>query len=112
MEANAVRQFKRGAWKKLLLGLLGSTAVVAIYLALGFAGFAPKSPFGLIPAAFPFVYFCIGFVEVVTHRPFNQLAHAWMELKGWQRGVIGTFIVVVAIATILFGVAALFTWVL
>ena len=40
--------------------------------------------------------FCVGIVELLTGRPYQQLAEAWMALRGWQRGVIGTLIVLVA----------------
>ena len=43
-------------------------------------------------------YSCIGLAEIVTGRPFNRLAAAWMELAGWQRGVLGILIVLGAFA--------------
>jgi hypothetical protein len=47
---------------------------------------------------FAIAYACIGFVEIVTGRPFSQLAKAWMELAGWQRGVLGVIIILGSIA--------------
>jgi hypothetical protein len=35
-----------------------------------------------------------------------------MLLAGWQRGIIGTLAVLLILAAILFGVAAVFTWVI
>jgi hypothetical protein len=32
------------------------------------------------------------------------LARRWDDLKGWQRGILGTFIVIVALALIIGGV--------
>jgi hypothetical protein len=64
----------------------------------------------LIPAGIPFVYLCVGIVELLTGRPFQQLADAWMSLKGWQRGIIGTLIVVVAGFLILIVATAMVMW--
>ena len=36
-----------------------------------------------------------GLIEFVTGVSFIDLARRWDELKGWQRGVFGTFIVLV-----------------
>ena len=87
--------FRKRALKKLILGILGCVLMAGIYVAIAFAGYMPGNPFMLIPAAFPFVYVCIGIIELLTGRPFQQLADSWMALKGWQRGVIGTLIVLV-----------------
>ena|SRR5579871_2135206 len=86
--------FRKRALKKLFLGLLGCLFVAGLFLGLAFAGYTPHNPFVFIPAAIPFVYFCIGTIELLTGRPYRQLADAWMSLKGWQRGIIGTLIVV------------------
>jgi len=70
----------------------------------------PQNPFEIIPASVPFVYFCIGLIEVITGRPFQQLADSWMTLKGWQRGVLGTIIVLVAGAIVIIVVFSVFMW--
>jgi hypothetical protein len=70
----------------------------------------PGNPFMLIPAGVPFAYFCIGVIELFTGRPFQELADAWMGLKGWQRGVIGTLIVVLAGFLIIVVMTALVVW--
>ena len=86
-------EFRKTAIKKVTLGMLGCLLMAGIYIAIAFAGYMPRNPFMLIPPAIPFVWACIGGIELVTGRPYRQLADAWMSLKGWQRGVIGTFIV-------------------
>ena len=57
--------------------------------------------FAVIGASLPFVFVCVGFIELVTGSPYQRLGQRWMALAGWQRGVLGTFIVVAALAIIL-----------
>src|ERR1035437_4677538 len=47
----------------------------------------------IIGASVPFAFACIGFIELVSGSPYYRLARRWMGLRGWQRGVLGTFIV-------------------
>ena len=54
------------------------------------------TPPGMIPLALPGAYAFSGLIELVTGVPFVEFARRWDELKGWQRGVIGTSIVLVA----------------
>ncbi|SRR6266516_3682427 len=103
-------EFRRRALKKLVLGFVGFLLMAGLFVGISFAGYMPANPFMLIPAGIPFVYFCIGSVELITGRPFQQLADSWMALKGWQRGVIGTLIVLLAGALIIFGLALVFTF--
>jgi hypothetical protein len=60
--------------------------------------------FAVIGASLPFVFVCVGFIEAVTGSPYLRLANKWMALRGWQRGVLGTFIVFAALVFILLGV--------
>jgi hypothetical protein len=60
--------------------------------------------FAVIGASLPFVFVCVGFIEAVTGSPYLRLAGRWMALRGWQRGVLGTFIVFAALVFILLGV--------
>ena len=113
METSSITSgFRRRAWIKCSIGLVGFTAVLALFIAISMAGYEFNNPFRLIAPAIPFVYFCIGFIELVTGRPYRQLAQAWMTLKGWQRGVIGTFIVLAAIAIMLLGMGVVFTYII
>src|SRR6266481_7612542 len=43
----------------------------------------------------------IGSVELTTGAPFKRLADSWMRLRGWQWGVLGTFIVLTSLAIIM-----------
>ena len=102
--------FRKRALKKVAIGILGCVGIAALLIAIAFAGYMPGNPFMLIPAGIPFVYLCIGIVELLTGRPFQQLADAWMSLKGWQRGVIGTLIVLVAGFLIIIVATAMVMW--
>ena len=103
-------EFRKRALKKITIGILGCLGMAGLFIAIAFAGYMPGNPFMLIPAAIPFVYFCVGTIELLTDRPYQQLADAWMALKGWQRGVIGTFIVLVAGFLIMVVVTAVVLW--
>lgn len=89
-------EFRKRALKKITLGILAFLGIAGLYAAIAFAGDLPQNPFMLIPAAIPFAYCSIGVIELLTGRPYQQLADAWMSLRGWQRGVIGTLIVLLA----------------
>ena len=55
----------------------------------------------------PGAFFLVGLIEVVSGVPFSELAARWDDLHGWQRGVLGTLIVLLSTGVI-FGVAAIF----
>ena len=95
MDATTTPDFRKRALKKVTIGILGCLGMAGLFVAIAFAGYMPGNPFMLIPAAIPFVYFCIGIVELLSGKPYQQLADAWMTLRGWQRGIIGTLIVLV-----------------
>lgn len=104
--------FRKRAWVKVGTGVIGFGAMLGLFFLIGriFGYEFVFSPFRMIPLCIPFVYFCIGLIEVVSGRPYRQLAAAWMSLRGWQRGIIGTIIIVVSLAVILLGVAFVFTY--
>jgi len=54
------------------------------------------TPTGMIPFALPGAYALSGLIELITGVDFFEFARRWDELKGWQRGIFGTFIVLVA----------------
>ena len=59
------------------------------------------TPPGMIPFALPGAYALFGLVEFGTGISFFEFAARWDELKGWQRGIFGTFIVLVAMVLII-----------
>jgi hypothetical protein len=68
------------------------------------------TPIGMIPFAVPGAYALTGLIEGITGITFLECARRWDELKGWQRGVFGTFIVLVggSVVLLLFGLVAYF----
>ncbi len=51
----------------------------------------------------------VGLVQLVSGVPFGKLATQWDSLKGWQRGILGTAIVIGAfliLAVIMLSIAA------
>ena len=59
------------------------------------------TPTGMIPFALPGAYALSGLIELVTGVSFLEFARRWDALKGWQRGIFGTFIVAIALFLIL-----------
>ena len=95
--------------RKGLLRFLGGLAAFAIGLAFAMI-MLPRwglrlGPGGLATFAIPGAYALSGLVEIVTGISFMQFARRWDDLKGWQRGVFGTFIVLLAGMVIILGVA-------
>lgn len=100
-KATVVR--KRGL-RRFVLWLLVFLAAMAVPLfALPRLGFQLR-PLGMIPFALPGAFALQGLVELIVGVPFVELARRWDQLKGWQRGVLGTIIVLVALVVIVGGV--------
>lgn len=113
MDASTIDSgFRKRAWIKAGIGAAGFGAMLVLFYLIGriFGYQYVMSPFRMIPFCIPFVYFCIGLIEVVGDRPYRQLAAGWMNLRGWQRGIIGTIIILSSLALIMFGVAFVFTY--
>ncbi len=90
-----------------LLKFIGGSLVFVLVLAN-----LPKDAGGAItnigPAkaalmAIPGVFALMGLVESVTASKFGELAQKWDTLKGWQRGVLGTLVAMLALALMFFG---------
>lgn len=63
----------------------------------------------LLIFAVPGGYALVGLIEMITGVPFSNLARKWDDLKGWQRGVLGTLIVIFASGLILGAVGLFFS---
>lgn len=89
---------------KLLL-ISGALTIVTTAGAMWFArkGWTVRTYAWGIPGAF----FLAGLIQLVSGVPFVELAERWDALHGWQRGVLGTLIVLLS-AVVIFGIAAIF----
>jgi hypothetical protein len=96
------REVRKRGLKMLAIGAVVFAAI--LYLMYWLSAHHYRFHFAIIPAALPFVFVCVGFIEAVSGVPYRRLAQRWMVLRGWQRGVLGTFIVVAALCFILGGV--------
>lgn len=54
--------------------------------------------------ALPGAYVLIGLLEVVSGVPFKDISGEWDSLAGWQRGVLGVVIVILASLFIFSGI--------
>ncbi|TAK99950.1 MAG: hypothetical protein EPO07_10335 [Verrucomicrobia bacterium] len=92
-------QIRKRGLKTLALGGVVFAAILCLMYWL--SAHRHRFHFAVIAASLPFAYAGSGFIEVVTGSPYQRLAQSWMGLRGWQRGVLGTFIVFAALVIIL-----------
>lgn len=86
--------------KKFLVGSLGMVVVWLFVYFIRLQGFAPTS-ITMIPLALPGAYALMGILEIVAGVPFSEIGQKWDDLAGWQRGILGTVVVIVAFALII-----------
>ena len=84
-----------------LLVIAGCLFAAGVILLLWLSSHAHSVHFPIVGMSFPLAVALIGSIELITGAPFQRLADSWMSLRGWQRGVLGTFIVLVSFAIIL-----------
>ena len=75
--------------------------VLVVLLLLWLSSRAHSIHIPIIGASLPLALALIGSVELITGAPFQRLGDSWMRLRGWQRGVLGTLIVVTSLAIIM-----------
>ena len=85
----------RGALKLVSAGALAAVAWW-IVLRLAVVGKPAHGEVALL-AALPGAWALIGLLELSTGVPFSQMSHAWSSLRGWQRGVLGCFVALLAL---------------
>lgn len=92
-------QIRKRGFKMLVIA--GSLFVVNVLLLLWLSSHAHNVHFPIVGMSLPLGVALIGSIEVITGSPFPRLADGWMSLRGWQRGVLGTFIVLASLAIIM-----------
>lgn len=60
----------------------------------------------IIYLAIPGACTLIGLLEIISGVPFVEISNKWDSISGWQRGVLGIFIVVAFFLLFMLGVVA------
>ena len=68
-------------------------------------GYSPNG-FAMIGLGAPAAIGLVGLLEVLMNRPFSEMEDWWNGLRGWQRGVLGMLVVILAFVLMIAGVAA------
>ena len=97
----SIRQ--KGIVKLLIGGLAGIAAAYTLYV-LDQSG-TTINGFYLISIAAPAAWGLGGLLELIMNRPFSEMEVWWGSLKGWHRGVIGLFVVILSFALMISAVA-------
>src|SRR5690242_15021114 len=92
-------QVRKRGLKYLAIG--GGLFALVVILLLWLSAHAHSIHFPIVGASLPLALALIGSVELITGAPFQRLAESWMRLRGWQRGVLGTLIVLTSLAIIM-----------
>jgi hypothetical protein len=80
---------------RFVAGLAGFGVMLAIGWGLNRAGHL-INPHEMMVVGLPGAYALAGLVEMLTGVAFSELSRRWDALRGWQRGIFGTFIVLMA----------------
>lgn len=91
--ADSVAVRKRAAVRVLVSALSGAVWISLLYYLMD-RGYEVLGP-GLGLPLLPFVYYLL---ELISGRPVPELARSWDALAGWQRGVLGTLVVLTVFA--------------
>lgn len=91
------RHVRRRALKKVAIGAVITAAWLGLVLVVSGRGYSFWGP----GVGLPCVFFLMGLVELVSGRSFGAFAQEWDELEGWQRGIYGLIVVVIATCVIL-----------
>lgn len=94
--ADTTRVRRRAAVRLLVSALAGAVWISFLYFLMD-AGYEVFGP-GLGLPLLPFVYYLL---ELISGRPVPELARQWDALAGWQRGVLGTLVVIAVFAVMI-----------
>jgi hypothetical protein len=92
-------QIRKRGLKFLAVG--GGLFALVVFLLLWLSAHAQSIHFPIVGASLPLALALIGSIELITGAPFRRFADSWMRLRGWQRGVLGTLIVLTSLAIIM-----------
>jgi len=84
-----------------LMAIGGGLFAANVLILLWLSSHAHSINFPVVATSLPLAFALIGSVELITGAPFQRLADTWMRLRGWQRGVLGTVIVLASLSIIM-----------
>lgn len=61
------------------------------------------------PLAGAVIVALVGLAKLVLGRPLGEIGRAWDEIAGWQRELVGPFVVAVAVVVIITAVGVMIT---
>jgi len=100
---DARRRLRTRATWKVVAGSLGAAAAFLLFRYLywkeGFRG-GPEALVFALPGALALA----GVLELVSGTPLSEWSRRWDSLKGWQRGLLGAGIWLLALAAFVVGV--------
>jgi len=89
---------------KMVTGFLALIGASYFVFWLQTKGYSPNS-FAMIGLGAPAAIGLVGLLEVLMNRPFSEMEQWWNGLRGWQRGLLGMLVVILAIALLFGGIA-------
>lgn len=95
---------RKKGMKKTTVGIVALVAVSYFIVWLQGLGYTPNS-FALIGLGAPVAIGFVGFLEMIMNRLFSEMEDWWGGLKGWQRGMLGLLVVMLAFAALIGGMA-------
>lgn len=76
-------------WTKLFIGSLICAVIFIVFVDFNLEKSFIVKQF-IIPLAVPGAFALMGLLEIITGIPFKGMSEKWDNLKGWQRGILGT----------------------
>ena len=92
-----MQETRRQGIKKIAIGIAALTIATVAFALLKMNNMTAYGVGWGVPGAI----ILVGLVELVAGVPFMTISSKWDSLKGWQRGVLGTLLVVITPIAIL-----------
>jgi len=97
---NATSEVRKKAVWKVLVGL-GGAAAIFIYVAYSqYKQITTLIPWGL--TVIPLAYFCIGAVELLSGKEFEEVASRWNALPRWLQLISGILVAITGSLAIIY----------
>ncbi len=76
-------------WAKVFIGSLTCIVIFILFVDFNLEKSLIVKQF-IIPLAVPGAFTLMGLLEIITGISFKEMSGKWDNLKGWQRGILGT----------------------